>query len=118
MLGGRMSRPRPRARRDLGGDFGEMQVHRFGVASGQDEGRAFAVLWADRAEDISRGGSLIFGWLGRLPRLAQRRVILFFWPTRASSANRTSMALLAFDLVQAPGGFLRNDPGVRISCSM
>jgi hypothetical protein len=25
--------------------------------------------------------------------LAQRRVILFFWPTRASSANQTSMAL-------------------------
>jgi hypothetical protein len=38
-----------------------MQVHRFGVASGQDEDCAFAVLGADRAEDISRGGSLIFG---------------------------------------------------------
>jgi hypothetical protein len=32
------------------------------------------------------------GALGREPRLAQRRVILFFWPTRASSANQTSMA--------------------------
>ena len=29
---------------------------------------------------------------GRVPRLAQRRVILFFWPIRASSANQTSMA--------------------------
>jgi hypothetical protein len=27
-----------------------------------------------------------------VPRLAQRRVILFFWPTRASSANQISMA--------------------------
>ena len=28
-----------------------------------------------------------FGAVGRVPRLAQRRVILFFWPTRASSAK-------------------------------
>jgi len=28
---------------------------------------------------------------GRVPRFAQRRVILFFWPTRASSANHSSM---------------------------
>ena len=27
-----------------------------------------------------------------MPRLAQRRVILFFWPMRASSTNQTSMA--------------------------
>ena len=72
MLGGTMSLPEMpaglideqhgvRARRDLGGDFGQVQVHRFGVAPGQDEGRALAVLGADCAEDISRGGSLIFG---------------------------------------------------------
>ena len=36
-----------RARRDLSGDFGQMQVHRFGVASGQDEGCAFAILGPD-----------------------------------------------------------------------
>src|SRR5215212_7411415 len=30
---------------------------------------------------------------GRVPRLAQRRVILFFWPTRASSANQISSGL-------------------------
>ena len=45
---------------------------------------------------------------GRVPRLAQRRVILFFWPIRASSANQTSIgaggdALLARDLLQAGG---------------
>ena len=49
-----------RARRDLGGDFGQVQVHRFGVAPGHDEGRALAVLGADCAEDVSGGGSLIF----------------------------------------------------------
>lgn len=30
------------------------------------------------------------GALGRVPRLAQRRVILFFCPNRASSANQIS----------------------------
>jgi len=30
---------------------------------------------------------------GRVPRLAQRRVILFFCPTRASSANQISIGL-------------------------
>ena len=30
---------------------------------------------------------------GRVPRLAQRRVILFFWPIRASSANQISTGL-------------------------
>src|SRR5271165_5021813 len=81
-----------RARRDLGGDFGQVQVHRLSVASGHDKGCALAVFGADRAEDIGGGGSLILGAFGRVPRLAQRRAILFFWPTRASSANQTSMA--------------------------
>jgi hypothetical protein len=31
------------------------------------------------------------GALGRVLRLAQGRVILFFWPMRASSANQTSI---------------------------
>lgn len=30
---------------------------------------------------------------GRLPRLAQRRVILFFWPILASSWNQISISL-------------------------
>ena len=59
---------------------------------GKTRTRALAVLRADCAEYISGGGSLISGALGRVPRLAQRRVILFFWPMRASSANQTSMA--------------------------
>ena len=48
-----------RARRDLGGDFGQVQVHRLGVATRHDERRALAVQGADRAEDIGRLGSLI-----------------------------------------------------------
>jgi hypothetical protein len=33
------------------------------------------------------------GAAGRLPRRAQRRVILFFWPMRASSWNQISIGL-------------------------
>jgi hypothetical protein len=47
--------------RDLGGDFGEMEVHRLRVAAWHDQGRALPLLGADCAEDISVGGSLIFG---------------------------------------------------------
>jgi len=35
-----------------------------------------------------------------MPRLAQRRVILFFWPMRASSWNQTSISAPA-DLLRA-----------------
>ncbi len=49
-----------RARRDRGGDFGQVQAHGFSVASGHDLRGAFAILGADRAEDISAGGSLVF----------------------------------------------------------
>jgi hypothetical protein len=48
-----------RAGRDLRGDLGQVEVHRFGVASGHDERCALAVLGTDRAEDIGRGGSLV-----------------------------------------------------------
>ena len=48
-----------RARRDLGGDLGQVEVHRFGVATRHDQRRALAVLGTDRAEDIGRGGSLV-----------------------------------------------------------
>ena len=53
-----------RARRDLGGDFSQVKVHGLGVASGHDEGCALAVPGADRAEDISGGGSLVVGSAG------------------------------------------------------
>ncbi len=48
-----------RAWRDFGGDFGEVQVHRPGVASRHDESCALALLRADGAEDIGRGRALI-----------------------------------------------------------
>jgi hypothetical protein len=36
-----------------------------------------------------------FGAEGRVPRLAQRRGIVFFWPTLASSENQISIGLAA-----------------------
>jgi hypothetical protein len=56
------------ARRDLGGDFGEMQGHRMKIAAGHDEGRALAFPGADRAEDVGRSRALIVGCRG--PRAA------------------------------------------------
>ena len=50
--------------RDDRGDRGEVQVHRLGVAGRQDQGRALALLWADGAEDVGRGGPLITGSAG------------------------------------------------------
>ena len=41
------------------GDFREVQVHRFGIAEGQDQSRALALFRADGTEDIGRCGSLI-----------------------------------------------------------
>ena len=49
-----------RAWRNLGCDFGEVEIHRLRIASWHDERRALAVLGTDRAEDIGRGGSLVF----------------------------------------------------------
>jgi hypothetical protein len=57
-----------------------MKVHRLGIAGRQDQGCALALLRADGTEDVGRGGPLITGALGREPRFARRRVILFFWP--------------------------------------
>ena len=58
------------ARRDFGGDFGEMQIHRFDVAAGQNEAGALAFLRTDRAEDVRRGRALILR--RRWPRAAFR----------------------------------------------
>jgi len=44
---------------DLSGDLGEVQVHGFGVAGGQDERGSLAISRADRAENIGRSGALI-----------------------------------------------------------
>ena len=51
---------RVRARRDMSGDFRQMQVHRLCVAARQDETGALALLRANRAEDVGRRGALVF----------------------------------------------------------
>jgi hypothetical protein len=64
-----------------------------------ESGRPPCLLSGRSAEDVGRGGALVARRRGTLPRFAQRRVILFFCPTRASSANQISIA---------PGGSVRN----------
>ena len=44
---------------DCLGDFGQMQVHRFGLAGREDQSRALSLLRADGSEDVGRGGALI-----------------------------------------------------------
>src|SRR5690348_8765467 len=80
-----------RARRDLRGDLGQVQVHRLGVAARHDEGGAFALVRADRAENVGRSGSLV-AWRARARSAPGPAAILFFWPIRASSANQISMS--------------------------
>ena len=46
------------------GDLHEMQVHRIGVAGGQDQGCTLTLLWADGAEDVGGSGALIAGRTG------------------------------------------------------
>jgi hypothetical protein len=41
------------------GDFCQMQVHRLGIASRQDQGGSLSLLRADGSEDVGRGGALI-----------------------------------------------------------
>ena len=48
-----------RARRHTGGDLGQVQAHRRAIAAWQDQGRALALLRADGAKDVGRGGALI-----------------------------------------------------------
>ena len=46
-------------RGDFGGDLGEVEAHRLGVARWQDETGALALLRADGPEDVGRGGALV-----------------------------------------------------------
>lgn len=46
------------------GDLHEMQVHRLGIAGGQDQSCALALFRADGTKDVGRGGSLITGCTG------------------------------------------------------
>jgi hypothetical protein len=103
-----------RARRDLCGDFGEMQGHRLGVAARHDEGRALALFRADRAENIGRSGSLVVRGAGAraAPGPTARDLVL---PADARLVGEPDFyraridALLAPDLFQARGkAFLKS----------
>jgi hypothetical protein len=56
----------------------------------QHDSGADAALGADRAEQPGPGVAAVAHGAGRVPRLAQTRVSVPCWPTRASSANQTS----------------------------
>ena len=43
------------------GDLHEVQVHRLGIAGGQDQSRPLAQLWTDSTEDVGGRGALITG---------------------------------------------------------
>ena len=60
--------------------FCQMECHGFGIAERQHQPRALAVLRADRAEDIDRFSSLIFGCR---------------WPRPASGPTPRDLVLLA-----------------------
>ena len=57
--------------------------------------RAAPKIWAERVRwfFLAHAEWLATGAEGRVPRFAQRRVILFFWPIRASSRHQISMAV-------------------------
>src|SRR5262249_52406778 len=56
-----------------------MQVHRLGVAGGQDQGCALALLRADCAEDVGGGRTLVAGraGAGAAPRPAAGGLFFF-----------------------------------------
>ena len=98
---------------DLGGDLGEVQVHRLGVAGGQDECGSLAVAGADRAKDIRGSGALIVRRRG--PRAAScpapGDLVLLPDPSLVPEPDLYPVAidpLVACDRVQALGkGFLK-----------
>ena len=64
LAGGMPSRPIEKEdgvtpRRNILGDFIQMQLHRLGIALRQDQADRLAFLRTDRAEDIGRGGALV-----------------------------------------------------------
>jgi hypothetical protein len=59
-------------RRDVLGDFVEMQLHCLGVALRQDQADRLAFPRADRAEDVGRGGALVARRRGPRPTLCPR----------------------------------------------
>jgi len=62
----------------LSRDFGQVKAHCLGVARGQDQRRAFALLRTNSAKYIGRGGSLVAGSRGARAALcpAPRNLVL------------------------------------------
>ena len=106
--------PAMQPRRNLGGDLGERQIHRLGVATRHDERRAFALLGADRAKDIGRSGSLIARGAGARAALgpSPRDLVLLADARLVGEPDLYGGgldALLAPDLIQARGkAFLKS----------
>lgn len=88
------------ARRDLCRDLGQMQVHRFGVAGGQNEPGSLALLGADGAKNIGRCRALIFrGARARAALGPASRDLVFLADTRF--VCKPDLYLVAVDSVIA-----------------
>ena len=83
-----------------GRDFIKMPLHGLSVAAGQDKARTDTARGTDGTKDIGRLRALVPEPVGRLPRRAQRRVSMVFWPTRASSCHQISIAVLTGSLAR------------------
>ena len=94
--------------RDLRGDLGQVQVHRLGVATRHDEGCALALFRADRAENVSGGGSLV-AWGARTRSAlgpATGDLVLLADPRLVGEPDLYGLridAVLATDLLEASG---------------
>ena len=93
---------------DLLGDRDELMGHRVGVAPGQNQPRRFALLRADRAEDVGRRGALVMrcGRSRAAPSPAPCDLVLLPDPGFVAEPNFYSRALdslLTRDRVQTGG---------------
>ena len=99
---------------DSPADFLKMQVHRLRVAQGQNEACALALVGADCAEDVDRGGALIMRSRRPRPSLGPTARDLVFLADASLIAEpdfqgREADAGLQRDLAEARGkAFLKS----------
>ena len=80
-----------RANRDIATDLREMLIHGPDIHLRHDDRGPDATRRAGRTEEVSPGETMIPERArGREPRMAQTRVRVPCWPTRASSWNQNS----------------------------
>lgn len=96
------------AGRDNFGDLRQMQIHCFGVAGRKNQGSTFAILWADRAEDVGGGGALIArsAWASAALGPAAGDLVLLTYASLVREPDFylvTFERLLARDFIQARG---------------